>query len=336
MRRWVIAFIAVALAWPLFSSAQSGTGATISMEPAYASPGSTVRFTAIAPSLPLAESTFVWRVNGASAGSGIGLTSIETKLGDAGETTDVSVSIQFDDSETSAEASVTPASLDLLWESEGYTAPFYLGRALSAAGTKLKLVAVPHFGGADPQTLIYTWRRGNTVLGTLSGKGKSSIKVDSPLLFGTDTFSVEVRTASNDLSARASARITSAKPPLMLYEEHPLFGILFHKALGAAEYIPETERTFVAYPFFAPVRALNDGSLDFAWRVNSAEVEADGARPGAITINAAGSDGVAIVDLDVGHARNLFYETDSLWRINFNESGSREDTGDDPFAPKSN
>lgn len=331
---WLLVAVVVL---PAYAAAQEGALASISMEPAFAAPGSSVQFTVSSTYFDLGVSAIQWSVDGAVVQEGAGVVSITTALGAAGESTDVSASIVGPDRSTVVSTTVTPASVDLLWESRGLTPPFYAGRALASPGTKLVFVALPTFSlgesAVPAQDLSYTWRRGNTVLGTLSGRGKSSISIDSPLLFGSDTISVEVR-AQDGVSARASVRIASIDPALLMYESHPLFGILFHQALPSLARISDTERTIAVYPFFSPAENASDSDLDFEWRVNRRAVAHDEKKPYMLTINAAGSTGVALIELDVGHKGTPFYSAQGAWQLIFNSAIDGGGGEGDPFAPQ--
>lgn len=237
-------------------------------------------------------------------------------------------------------AALTPATVDLLWESDGLVPPLYRGRSLPASGTRVRLVAIATFGqggsAVPAKDLVYTWRKNGTVLGSVSGKGRSSIEIDAPLRFGTDTVSVEVRTPDDSVpvgSAVASTRIAVRDPAVSLYINHPLFGPLLHSAIGRTSSFSETEMSFVAIPFFAPVRNANSPALSYEWSVGGERIAADRAKPSLITIRSAGSAGSANLELLVTHATNYFFEAEGSWTIDFSQGGSAGGGSSDPFAP---
>lgn len=330
-------------ALPLFASAQqydipgASNALSIVMTPAQPEPKSTVRLTLQSPIYDLDTSLISWRVNGEPLSEGEGLKSVSIVVGAAGESTDVSAGIIHGDDDAVAYTVITPAIVDLMWEAEGLVPPLYKGRTLSAVGSRLTFVAYPTFvqdGKRIPEKdLIYTWRKNDSVLGSLSGKGKSTLTISSPTLFGAETISVEARTQDGAIAAKATTRVATPDTPLRLYENHPLFGPMLHKAFGATAFTPETEMTFVAIPFFAPVANENDPKLEYSWRVNQSAVKSDAKRPSQITINAAGSTGVALIELTVGHASNFFFGSDAAWQVTFSKADSGA-TGSNPFAPQ--
>jgi hypothetical protein len=230
---------------------------------------------------------------------------------------------------------LTPVVVDLLWESDGLTPPFYQGRSLAGPGSKVRLLAMPTFGkGASaiaPQNLVYTWKKDKTVLGSLSGKGRSSITVESPLRYGAEVVSVDVSTEDGSASASASARIESIEPFIALYIDHPLFGPLFHVGLAEDANILESEASLMAVPFFAPARYPDSPGLVYEWRVNRNIVALSRTTPSRITISAAGSDGVALVELLVTHATNFFFEAERTWNLSFFSGSRGGGSGSDPF-----
>lgn len=337
------AAILLLLILPMSVSAQQydipGASGAVSIvaSPAQPEPNSTVRLTLQSPLYDLENSLISWRVNGEPLAEGEGIVSVAVNVGRAGEATEVTAALIHGDDNALASVTLTPASIDLLWEAEGYTPPFYRGRTLPGVGARVTFAAYPTFvqNGirVDPKDLIYTWRNGDTVLGSLSGRGRSTISIDAPTLFGSETVSVEARTRSGEVSARASARIESPDTQLRLYQNHPLFGPLFHAPFGPTAFTPETELTFIALPYFAPVKNADDPALTYEWRVNQQSVVADRNTPSQITINAAGSTGIALIELEVGHRTNFFFGSDATWQVTFS-SAPRTPTGTNPFAPQ--
>ncbi len=185
---------------------------------------------------------------------------------------------------------------------------------------------MPHFvyeGGKEAaiSDIVFTWRRNDQILGSVSGRGKSSVSIPAPVLFGSDTVSVEAATLDRQLAGSASVQIPSAEPTLDLYQDHPLFGVTYHRALGAQSLIPDSEMTFAAIPYFAPVARLSDRLLQWSWIVNGKAIPADDERPYAITIGAQNSNGIGLLTLDISHLANVFFEASESWGITLSSGG---------------
>ncbi len=218
-------------------------------------------------------------------------------------------------------AYAAPSSVDLLFEADSYVPPFYRGRPLPSAGASMHFQAIAHFfsstGVRIPDNqIVYTWRRDGIVEGSISGLGKSTAIMASPMLFGTDTISVDAR--STDLSAYGSASITleSVDPGVTLYRNHPLFGMEYHDALGDETRIPDLEMTFAAVPYFSAARGADDPFLFYSWSVDGTPAPTN-SNTNEITINADKSSGRATISLGLTSPNNPFLSARNSWNLSF-------------------
>lgn len=338
MRFFALIVLVLGLATPAyaqFAIPGAETALTISLSPSNPAPRSSVQLTLQSALYDLDTSAITWTVNGKTAAQGIGTKTLNITTGSLGSSLSVLAEVSADNGAASAQTSVSPTSIDLLWESDSYVPPFYRGRALPSAGSSVTLVAIPHFirdsGSAVPSDqIVYTWKKDGEAIVGASGRGKASARIAGPMLYGNDLVSVEAVSVDGTLSGETSVRIADIEPQLMLYEMHPLFGTLYHRALGAATLIPETEMSFAAVPYFAAVSTPDDSKLAYVWRVNELTVAPDTARPSKLTINAEKSSGIAFVSLALTHATNYYLDLNNAWQITFTKSGSPSGTND-PF-----
>jgi len=336
-QRWVFYFVvlcagilcAAAVYLPAVASAQASTqlnpffGADLTLElsPLYPRPGETVRVTARSTLVDLSGATLEWLENGKRIAGGVGATFVDAKAGALGTETTVTATVFEDGIEVRREsARIHPTELGLLWESNSYVPPFFRGRALPSAGTMLSLEAITRFRRSDgsfvpDSDITFTWRRNGYVVQNVSGRGASGATLESPSLFGVDTITVEARTSDGLFESAASVRIPSVEPRLVLYEKHPLFGVMYHSAIPPRSFRPEIETSFTAVPYFAEALADNDGRLVYEWKVNGNLIANDPARPNSITINARGSSGLALIELALSHATNLFLNSFGSWTV---------------------
>lgn len=319
-----------------FSIPGAENAVSISLSPQYPPPQSTARLTLRSSLYDLDSSSVTWTVNGTEVARGDAVTSIDVKTGPLGSKTEVRADVTVADGTASAAMTVVPTSVDLLWESDSYIPPFYDGRALPSAGSRVRLVALTHFvrpgGGEVPaDQIVFTWTRDSEVLGDLSGRGKSSITVDGPTLFGTETIVVEAASVDGSTAGQALLRIPDTEPRLTLYEDHPLFGVLYHQALGATTFVPKNEMSFIAIPYFASA-ASGDTGLQYEWQVNQSPVATNAAHSNEITVNAASSTGLmALINLSLTHASNYFLSVAGSWSVTFNKNGAGSFGGGDVF-----
>jgi hypothetical protein len=300
---------------------------SIKVEPLHPGPEETVRLTIHSSLLDLTGSAVVWRVDGKTIAVGESDT-MEITTGVLGTQTEIEVSVAAaDGTGASAEATITPTTLDLLVDSDSYTPPFFRGRPYASVGTNVHLQAIPNFIRSDGEVvanseILYTWRQNGEVIGTITGRGKSTARIPVQHLYGTEKISVEARTSDGLLSNEASFSFTPIEPVLVLYQSHPLYGTLFHQALAPANFISETETTFVATPYFAQASGGNDPLLAYDWRVNGTALPRGGARSSEITINANNSAGFAQLELELTHATNFYTDSRGLWNITFSTSAA--------------
>jgi hypothetical protein len=252
------------------------------------------------------------------------------RAGGLGSETVIEVYVETPDGNVgSARATFRPTELDLVWESDSYTPPFYRGRALPSAGSTLALQAFARFKRADgfvaPADITYTWRADGTLLSSLSGRGRSSVRIPGPSLYGSKKISVSA--TAEGFASSASVVISSVEPVLRLYIDHPLLGAMFHQALGTNARTTDAETTLVASPLYAPARNLADQNLVYAWRVNGTAIEPDPAEPEYITLSASEGAQSATVELSLTHRTNWYLESTGEWNITL---GSARGTAD-PF-----
>ncbi|OGG52962.1 hypothetical protein A3C20_03785 [Candidatus Kaiserbacteria bacterium RIFCSPHIGHO2_02_FULL_55_25] len=336
MKRLVLAVLAIVFVAVVYLPAQAGaqflipgaeSALSVSFSPQYPAPDSNVTLTLQSSLYDLDSSSVTWTVNGKEATSGDAATPVNVKTGPLGSKTDVRADITGPNGSASATATIIPSSVDLLWESDSYVPPFYSGRALPSAGSRVRLVALTHFvrpgGGEIPaDQIVFTWTKDSEVLGDSSGRGKSSITVDGPTLFGTETIVVEAASLDGSIAGQALIRIPDTEPKLTLYENHPLFGVLYHQALGATTFVPKNEMSFTAVPYFASAVSSGDVGLQYEWRVNQSPITTSPTHGNEITVNAASSTGLmALINLSLTHVSNYFLSAAGSWSVTFNKSG---------------
>ncbi len=292
----------------------------IQMNPQYPRPGDIVSLKVTSPIQDISEGEIAWTTNGKPLSSGTGELTAQIELGPLGSRTVIGVNVITDNGEAFGEMTIIPTEIDLLVDTDAYVPPFYRGRALPSVGTTVYLEAKPRFllpSGASVPTsdIFFTWKKNNDTLTALSGKGKSVARIPLQNLFGTYVVSVEAYTSDRSLSGRATHTLTHTPPAVLLYQDHPLYGIMYHRALTSPATFSENEITFALVPFFAQATSPNDPGLTFAWSVNGQSIPADANNPSRITINADNSSGEALLKLGLSHKTNYFFSSDTTWNM---------------------
>ena len=306
---------------------------SIIADPAVPAPNSEVHLTAESSFLDLSNADITWSVDGKTTLSGIGDKETSVSVGGAGVETRVSVRVSLLGESASASLSLIPGSVDLLFDATGYTPPFYKGRSLSSPGTSVRLVAIPHIisrgGPVAAGNLIYTWRQDGEVLGSLSGRGRSSTTVPGPSLFDTSVIQVTVNTADGSASAQASVRIPAIDPGLTLYVNHPLYGVEYYRAVRDRDALPDLEATLSIIPYFVAASSPKDTLLRYDWSVNGTPLAASSSTRNEVTVNAAGASGPATISLRLTSPLNFNLDAQHAWTISF----AQRSAGANAIAP---
>lgn len=188
---------------------------------------------------------------------------------------------------------VQAQSIDLLWQGETYTPPFYKGRSLWSNQSRINFVAIPQ-GLGNPASLNYKWTKNDTVLGNLSGVGKNTLSFFDTILSRPQTIRIEIVSGEDEVLASASTVVTPISPMPAVYESNPLYGFMFHDETSGAYQLQKREITFAAFPFFFSVLNRADSGLSYEWRTNVGEAETRNSVTYRTPENAAGSSPVSV------------------------------------------
>lgn len=289
--------------------APSSEVVAIHLSPAF--PGSGERVTATVNSTGNTGAfSYTWTVNGVVVAAGPDERTVNFVAGEVGSQTNISVVLvgQNGDIRGSAARAVRPANVDIVWEGKTYVPPFYGGRPLVGGSSAVVLAAIPRIienGERTPSgALSYSWSVNGQKIPGQSGSGKSSIEIFTPFFDTSFTVSVVAETRSGATLAESSAFITPVSPIIVVYEDLPLSGVNFNRALLNDADFPENEIRFRAYPFFV---ADPDG-VTYAWDINGVAVT-DSANPRNLMVRkeeSGGSSGTYIVTASFKNALKLF------------------------------
>ena len=164
-------------------------------------------------------------------------------------------------------------SVDLLWQGETYTPPFYKGKALWSSQSRITLLAIPQGISGNPANLTYKWSRNGTILGNINGIGKNTLAFTGSVLSKSETIKIEIISSQGTALASKSVTLTPTSPILAIYENNPLYGFMFHRETNGTHELQEREVTFAAFPFFFSTSDRRDSTLKYEWRTNAGGVE---------------------------------------------------------------
>lgn len=183
-------------------------------------------------------------------------------------------------------------SVDILWQGEVYTPPFYQGKTFWAKQSRVTLVAVPQ-GLGNPANLNYKWIKNGTVLGNINGVGKNTISFTDSILSKGKTIEVEIISGQKSL-ASASVFIKPIAPVLTVYENNPLYGFMFHKEVGDVYNIQGQEITLAMFPLFVSALGHADSVLNYEWETNGKNTGSSNSATYRIPENTSGSSKIGV------------------------------------------
>lgn len=312
--------LGVLLATPLFTSAvfipTLGSSLDVSIFPEFPRAGEAVTLRAenIANG---AGATYVWRVNGSVIDQGIGVRAITITAGGLGSETIVSVSASENGSVVGEKTIlIHPADVDIVWEGNTYTPPFLPLRPLPNPSSSVKLLAVPHIvrdgARAAASDLVYTWRINRSQAPVASGYGRNVITATPPQFANAFEVSVVAATRDGAVQAEGVAVIRPAIPEVVIYENAPLLGIIFEKAVGDEFVLKDTETSFSAFPLYV----ASADAPEYEWRLNGNAVS--GNSPRDITFRREGEGGgVYTVEFSLQNALALFERVATKFSLRF-------------------
>lgn len=288
-------------------------GISILLNPQYPRPNQLISITVKSTAIDLTASTVVISVNGTEVERGTGVVTAQARVGGAGQTTTIAVAVTNNGQTYRTQASVRPADVALIVEPLTTAHPFYMGSPLVASEGRLRVVAIPDIrtgaGRVAAPNLVYTWKLGSQILQSSSGIGRSTLTATAPVRYRSANVSVTVTTQDQSIVAYAEAAIAPVDPVVRVYENDPLLGPLFNRALTGSVAMEGEEETFRAVPY----HFANSPSL--SWLLNSVAtgVNRD------ITVRSTGAGaGSALLSLSA-RGGSLFQTADASLSVRFGE-----------------
>lgn len=263
------------------------------VSPEVPAPGDTILIQAQGVGNFLGDATISWQVDGKTVKSGLGERVFSFTAGALGKQTSVRVVV---DSPTKGVISKTftflPSTVTMLWEAGTTVPPWYKGKALYSAGSSLTVMALPQviLNGktVTSNNLGFQWSRNGTPVPEISGKGRNLISFEGNQLLSGETLRVDV-TINGAVIAQGQITIPATTPTVVMYERDPLRGVLYDSAFPDSVTLTENEIAIQAQPFYFSKNSLSDGQLQYAWKLNGADIIGPDSARGTLTLRQSGT-----------------------------------------------
>lgn len=205
--------------------------------------------------------------------------------------------------------SIEPAGLELVYEAQTYTPPFYKGRAMFTNSSTIKVVAFPEFitsgGKISSSNLIYTWEENGIVNQAASGYGKDTFITTGKLIDRPLKITATVKTTDSEMRTKKSIDIVSSDPQVLLYENNPIYGIIFERALSRGLILDTNEVAISAIPYHFSANEKIIGDMEYRWKLNGRSIASSGV-PSEVVFRRTNEEiGIASIELSVSHLTNF-------------------------------
>lgn len=273
-------------------------------------PKSTITISLDSPLVNLSRSTISWFVNGLKIKEGRDLRVFQFNLPESGQTKVEARITSTDYGVISKNFSFAPTLVEIIYEANSFTPPFYRGKALIPPEGVVTLLARPDFktaSAASAKNFIYTWTKDGVVDGANSGLGKNTyiynngrLSEDAPLI------EVVVTSTDNNLRGYATFRARSVAPEIIFYEDNPLLGVTLNQKIPENYFLSKQEVTFIAYPYFFGGKNADSENLQYKWLINSSPVSGTGNSKTLLTVRRPEESGSSSISLNLENQRRIF------------------------------
>jgi hypothetical protein len=336
MRHNAIAFFplfltlfAVAFFVPLFSHAQisnpSDSSNTLSttITPEFPRPNEFVTISIENYGTDLNAATIRWSLNGKVVLEGVGKKKFSFDVGSIGTPSKVTVTVSpLNGAPFQNDIFISPTSVNLIWEANTYTPPFYKGKALFSGQSSVTIAAVPELGGSQslipPDSLIYNWVLNEKTLYGESGYGKKGLKFSGNYWGRDDVVTLNVSSIDGSINSQNTLTLKPVNPFVLIYEDNPLLGVLYnHAVFGTFSLTKGSEVSFFAAPFNFKNNAISNGKTKFSWQMNGRDVSGQSNGNTVTFRNDAGGNGASSLGVRVSQENEDFQNASAGFSLNF-------------------
>ena len=270
----------------------------------------------------LDKANIIWVVDEKTKLSGIGKKEFSLRVGGIGSKTTINVLIIIDPTnKISKKIIIQPGEIDLLWEvPNSYAPPFYKGKILPTAEAIVKVVAISSIKTNSGKLLtssdlVYKWERNDEPQQSASGYRKNFFTFRKSFLNDGENISVTISSLDNRSQARGRITVNTYAPKIIFYEDHPLEGINYNRALNQGFRMRGKRATIVAEPYFFSPKFIKSPDLVYRWTINNKPIETPEEKNVLFLRLGEEGTGVATVSLAIESISRLFQSAESRMDI---------------------
>ncbi len=297
----------------LLGNTDGETAFTVSVRPQNLEPNKSATISFLSASIDLTNAIVTVSIAGKVLYKGA-VQPISIALGKAGSVTSVKVTISSGGIPYTQTLFLQPQDVVLITEPISSAPPLYLGMPSVPIEGGVRIVAMANLRDArgktiDPAALSYSWTVNDAQIANSSGIGKQSIMVASPLQYRARPVSVRVMSQDGSLFGGASLSLVAEEPSVRIYQNDPLLGIRFDRALLGGYAIATAETALYGAPFSMPT---SSGAPLLEWFLNGASVQTGN----SVTLRPAG-DGEGGASLSLVASSNSYTKAAAELSLSF-------------------
>ncbi|MDH5442039.1 MAG: hypothetical protein OEX08_00320 [Candidatus Nomurabacteria bacterium] len=324
MKKWfILLFLVNVFVWSPISgaSAQNASAIVLESEPALPIPGEPVTVTASSLTINTEQLIFVWYVGNSIVGSGAGVSEITFKAPPLGSTQTVKMLATTPSGvRIERQMIIVSGSVDILWQANTYTPPFYKGRALPSRGATVQVVAIPIIRGIRGQldardNFDYQWRLGGKNDQKQSGFGKDSFIAKDATFQENMLVEVEIATQDGVVAIRRQKRFSFVDPFVVIYKKSRS-GVWSNRSGKTLQTPVGQSVDLVAMPFF--FRSFPSG-ITFDWSSKGSALSDQDNNDQTLSV-IANNEGKIDIDVSAHVPKALFQESSADISLQFLKS----------------
>jgi hypothetical protein len=253
-------------------------------------PDQDVTVTVQSYAVDLNTAQLIWYVDKEPIKQGVAEKTITIHTGDLGEQTTVDlVIIPIYGEKINKQIIIEPSEVDLLWEADTYTPPFYKGKALPTFKSMVKVTAIPRKNAysSRPESFYYKWTY-NRIQGVGEALGMSSTIIRSGWSDSSVPVTVNVSMLNSEWKGSETVNIPGYNPKIVFYEQQPLLGTLFNRGLTSTHTATGNTFSLRAVPYYFSTDNYINKDLVYTWIVKN-QVVPTSAEPTNIELVKAGT-----------------------------------------------
>ncbi len=297
---------------------------SITQVPTIPQPGQQVSVRVTGYSTDLNKAKITWTLDGKVLSSQTGATTFAFNAPANGVVSRLVITIVKEDGGViSRTLVINPADVDLIYEAETYAHPFYKGKRLYTSESEVNFIAIPNFLSSNgtkipASSLIYTWKVNGTVLQNVSGYGKHTYSTKGTLIERPSTVTVDVSAVNSTLKATQSIQLQSTTPTVTLYENNPLLGIVYEKAIEGSFVLERPQVDFEGVPYFFSGDYKDSTDFNFAWYINGNRITSKAPNENYMVLrNDNNDEGKAVINVALNHTKNILQTTGVSLNLDF-------------------